>query len=195
MTELKRHILQPAGGTQSKLVGFFLWQLDEQSRELRDNTRGATPEELAWQLAPGMNTIGMLLAHIAVVEVSWIGRSLHGLDDLAPGVLPIGRAETGMPLPEGKSPPAALNGRELAWFDDLLERSRAYTRRELAAVTDADLDRTRLRRPPGDRGYEFSTGWMLYHILEHLAGHHYQVNLLRHQYRALRVAGAASLRP
>jgi hypothetical protein len=195
VTELTRHILQPAAGTTSRLVGLFLWQLDEQSRELRENTRGATPEELAWQMAPGMNTIGMLLAHIAVVEVSWIGRGVHGLNDLAPGVLPIGRGETGMPLPEGRPAPAALDGKDLAWFDDLLERSRAYTRRELAALTDADLDRMRLRRTPDGEEYEFSVGWMLYHILEHLAGHHYQVNLLRHQYRALRQAGAASLRP
>jgi uncharacterized damage-inducible protein DinB len=194
MTELTRYTLRPAEGMKSRLVGLFLWQLDEQSRELRESTRGATPEELAWQQAPGMNTIGMLLAHIAVVEVSWIGRGVHGLNDLAPGVLPIGRTETGMPLPEGQAPPAALEGRDLAWFDDLLERSRAYTRRELAPLTDADLDRMRFRRGPTGEEYEFSIGWMLYHILEHLAGHHYQVNLLRHQYRALRQAGAASAR-
>ena len=135
MPEVVYRILEPAAGAKSKLVGLFLCQLDDQSRRLTEDTRGATPEELAWQPAPGMNTIGMLLAHIAVVEASWIGRGLHGLDDLAAGVLPIGREETGMPMPEHAAPPAFLKGKSLAFFDDLLQRSRAYTRRESATLT------------------------------------------------------------
>jgi len=30
---------------------------------------------------------------------------------------------------------------------------------------------------------ELSIGWMLYHLVEHEAGHYYQINLLRHAYR------------
>ena len=47
-------------------------QMDDQSRRLTEHTRGATADELAWQPAPGLQTIGMLLAHIAVVEVYWM---------------------------------------------------------------------------------------------------------------------------
>ena len=190
MTQVAR-ILEPVPGVKSKVVGLFLWQLDDQSRSLLEDTRGATPEELAWQASPGMNTIGMLLAHIAVVEASWIGRALHGLNDLAAGVLPIGRTETGVPLPEGAAPPAFLNGKDLAFFDDLLARSRAHTQREVSHLTDADLDRRFRRRYPDGAEYEYSVGWMLYHILEHEAGHYYQINLLRHQYRINQVPGRA----
>src|SRR5438132_7146218 len=99
--DLRCHILEPAPGMKSEQVGLFLWQLEDQSRQLFENTRGATPGELGWQPAPGLNTIGMLLAHIAVVEASWVDRALHGRADLREGLLPIGRPETGMPLPEG----------------------------------------------------------------------------------------------
>ncbi len=183
MSRFESHLLAPAAGMQSKQVGEFLWQLDDQTRSLTEDTRGATPEELGWQMAPGMNTIGMLLAHIAVVEVSWVRRGLHEIDDLGDEVLPIGRPETGMPLPEGAAPPAALDGKGLAFFDDLLMRSRDHTRRELAALGDADLDRRFRRRPSADTEMELSIGWMLYHLVEHEAGHYYQINLLRHAYR------------
>jgi uncharacterized damage-inducible protein DinB len=187
MTRIVR-ALEPAPGVKSRLVGLFLWQLDDQSRQLLEATRGATPQELAWQPGLGMNTIGMLLAHIAVVEASWIGRALHGLDDLAAGVLPIGRSETGVPLAEGAPAPAFLNGKDLAFFDDLLARSRAHTKREASPLADSELDRRFLRRHPDGTEFECSVGWMLYHILEHEAGHHYQINRLRHQYRIQQVA-------
>src|SRR5438876_4992815 len=177
------HILKPAAGMKSNQAGQFLWQLDDQTRWLTEDTRGATHEELGWQLAPGMNTIGMLLAHIAVVEVSWIRRGLFEIDDLGDGVLPIGRRETGMPLPAGAAPPTALDGKDLAFFDDLLARSRDQTRRELAALDDVDLDRRSRHRPRPDTEMELSIGWMLYHLVEHEAGHYYQINLLRHAYR------------
>ncbi len=186
MPRFESYILQPAAGMKSKRAGRFLWQLDDQSRRLTEDTRGATPEELGWQLAPGMNTIGMLLAHIAVVEVSWIRRGVHEIDDLGDGVLPIGRPETGMPLPADAAPPPALDGKSLAFFDDLLMRSRDHTRRELAALDDADLDRHFRRRPKPDAEMELSIGWMLYHLVEHEAGHYYQINLLRHAYRLLK---------
>jgi len=184
MSELRYHLLEPAAGMKSNLAGLFLWQLDDQSRQLTEDTRGATAEELSWQPAPGANTIGMLLAHIAVVEASWIDRALHGLSDVSDGLLPIGRKETAMPLPEGAAAPAALEGRELAFFDDLHSLSRAHTRRELAPLADADLDRRFRRISPSGREYEISLGWVLYHILEHQAGHYYQIKLLRHQYRS-----------
>jgi hypothetical protein len=33
---------------------------------------------------------------------------------------------------------------------------------------------------------DYNVGWALYHAIEHFAGHYGQVNLLRHQYRAMR---------
>src|SRR5262245_3661332 len=176
MPELIQRILTPTPGIASRLAGLFLWQLDDQSRRLTEDTRGATPDELAWQPAPGMNTIGMLLAHIAAVEVGWMRAAVLGLDRDSIEVLPIGKGAIDMPLPTGALAPAALVGRDLAFYDDLLARARAFTRETIAPLTDADLER-RFRTPATwepDRGREFegTIGWALYHVLEHEAGHY-----------------------
>ena len=185
MTALIQRILEPRPGTASRLAGLFLWQLDDQSRRLTEDTRDATPEELAWQAAPGLNTIGMLLAHIAATEVGWVQRGILLRDWDVGQVLGLGSNEIRIPLPADGRPPSALMGRDLPYFDGLLARARSHTRSAIALLTDADLDR-RFRVPAfwqPDAEFEATVGWVLYHILEHLAGHYGQINLLRHQYR------------
>jgi uncharacterized damage-inducible protein DinB len=186
MPTLIQRIMAPVPGTASPIAGLFLWQLDDQSRRLTEDTRGATPAELEWQPSPGMNTIGMLLAHIAAVEVGWIRAAVFGLDRDSGEVLGLTKRQIDMPLAAGAGPPAALAGKALPYFDDLLARARAFTRTSIATLTDADLDR-RFRTPaswePGSE-FEGTIGWALYHILEHEAGHYGQINLLRHQFRS-----------
>ena len=187
MPELIQRILEPGSGTASRLAGLFLWQLDDQSRRLTEDTRGATPEELDWQPAPGMNTIGMLLAHIAAVEVGWVRAAVLGKERDSGEALGIAKRDIGLPLPPDGRPPTALAGRALGYFDDLLARARGFTRASIAPLADADLDR-RFRTPatwaPEGGTFEGTIGWALYHVLEHEAGHYGQINLLRHLYRA-----------
>ena len=186
MPELTPRILEPRPGITSRLAGLFLWQLDDQSRRLAEDTRGAGADELAWQPAPGMNTIGMLLAHIAAVEVGWIRAAVLGKDRDSGEVLVLTKRQIDMPLAPDGRPPAALAGRTLDYFDGLLACARDFTRATIADLTDADLDR-RFRTPaswePLGGEFEGTIGWALYHILEHQAGHYGQINLLRHQYR------------
>ncbi|TMQ49633.1 MAG: DUF664 domain-containing protein [Candidatus Eisenbacteria bacterium] len=183
MPKTETYTLEPAPGMKSGLVGLFLAQLDDQNKNLTDDTRGATPEELAWQAAPGMNTIGMLLAHIALVEVGWIGAAAVGLDFFKIDELPVKWADSGIPLAAGAAPPAALRGKDLAFYDDVLSRARAFTWRALAPLADADLARQRSRIRRDGTEVHYSVRWALYHVLEHEAGHYGQINLLRHQYR------------
>src|SRR6185295_20379538 len=67
----QRSAIEIPPGYQSREVASFIAQMDDQLRLLTANTRDITPEELEWQPKPGMNTIGMLLAHNAIVEVFW----------------------------------------------------------------------------------------------------------------------------
>jgi uncharacterized damage-inducible protein DinB len=192
MPTLIQRILSPTPGTASPIAGLFLWQLDDQSRRLTEDTRGASAAELAWQPARGMNTIGMLLAHIAAVEVGWIRAAVFGLDRDSGVVLGLSKRQIDMPLAADAAPPGTLADRELRYFDDLLARARAYTRTSIAELTDADLDR-RFRTPASWEGgggeFEGTIGWALYHVLEHEAGHYGQINLLRHQHRVRTAAG------
>jgi len=103
----KREIKIPSGydvETQKK-VGLFAAQLDDQLKRPKNNVKGLTVKQLEWQQRPGMNTIGMLLAHLALVEVWWIR--------IAPAGIPwgpeskkiiqksCGFEDDGLPLPTG----------------------------------------------------------------------------------------------
>jgi hypothetical protein len=101
-------------------------------------------------------------------------------------VLGIGSDDDGMPLAENGLPPATLGGRPPAFYEDLLRRARAHTHARVARFTDDDLAREMRSSPPQNPGNErvFDARWILYHVLEHLAGHHGQILMLRHQYRA-----------
>jgi uncharacterized damage-inducible protein DinB len=180
-------------GFRSKDVAWFLAQLEDQTHLLTDDTRTLTPEELEWQPAPGMNTIGMLLAHMAIVEVWWNDLILADIEkpDI-PDTLAFGEDDDGMPLPEGGLPPATLAGKPMAFYDDLLARARAHLIKTARTLSDADLDRpiTRIRANGQER--QISRRWVLYHLLEHFIAHYGQILLLRHQYRSAVGAGHRS---
>jgi uncharacterized damage-inducible protein DinB len=159
-------------------------QLEDQTTRLTEDTRSLTPAALAWQPAPGMNTIGMLLAHMAIVEVFWTQVGPLGLKEYeCESVLGIGMDDDGMPCPDGGGPPAGLQGKGIAYFDDLLSRSRAYVIRAASSLADADLDREIVRQRRDGTTHATNMRWILYHLVEHYAGHYGQINLLAHHHR------------
>jgi hypothetical protein len=179
-------VCRPPAGYRSERVAVAMWALDEQSRKLFDDTRDLTPADLEWQPGPGTNTIGMLLAHIAVAEVHIGSVALAGrpASDVR-AVIGIGMEEEGLPLAEGAPPSPALAGRPVAWFHDLLAKAREHTREVARDLSDEELVRE-IPRPRPDGGRRIlDGGWALYHLLEHEAGHHFQINQLRHLRRVL----------
>jgi len=191
MVTIVQTLLETPSGFRSEAVARFLWQMDEKRRALIKDTRGLSARELEWQPAPGMNSIGMLLAHIAYAENHLVQVGLEGKPTSdTRAAIGISEEEEGMPLAEGAPPSPALAGRDLAWFDALLERARAYTRGVATALAEADLAREVRRKRPDGSERVFNVGWVLYHMLEHEAGHHGQINLLRHLQQSGRATGA-----
>ena len=189
MTPLVREVLMMPPGCRSREAASFVAQLEDQSERLRADTRGLTAAGLEWQPSPGLNTIGMLLAHIAIVEVFWTQVGPLGLtsDDVRRAdmhtALGIGIDDDGMPLAPGGAPPATLRGKDLAYFDDLLARARRYSMRDIAQLGDTDLDREITRTRRDGSIHQSNMRWILYHMVEHFAGHYGQINLLAHQFR------------
>jgi uncharacterized damage-inducible protein DinB len=181
---IKQHFILEPKGYRDTESGLFMAQFDELSRNMWADLPDIKPAELAWQPAPGMNTIGMLLAHMAVVEVFWIQRTGKGFD--AAGlhkVLGIGVDDDGMPCPAGGAPPAALKGWTIADYLALHGKARAFAKRAAKKLTATDLERTiDVKRRDGSR-MRLNVRWILHHLLEHFAGHYGQVLMLRHQYR------------
>jgi len=179
-----QQFIQLAHGFRSREAASFFAQMEDQSQRLREAVEGITLRELEWQAAPGMNTIGMLLAHLAVAEVLWAQVALLDMAeaDTKP-VLGIARADDGMPIAADGKHPAVLEGRTLAEYEVFLARARLCYRDAALKLTDADMDReVSVSRPGGKR--TFNIRWAMYHVLEHFAGHFGQVLLLRHLYRA-----------
>jgi len=103
-------------------------------------------------------------------------------------VIGISMDDEGMPLAAGALPAPALAGRGVAFFHDLLRRARENTKRVARTLTDEDLGRE-VPRPRPDGGTRVLDGaWVLYHMVEHTAGHFGQINLLRHLHGLARPA-------
>jgi hypothetical protein len=180
----KREIKIPRGfdpKTQGK-VGLFAGQLDDQLAKLKKAVDGLTVEQLEWQQHPGMNTIGMLLAHLSVVEIWWIKIAPHSIQWEPEGKALIqkvcGIEDDGMPLPEDGVHPTYLKGFALDQYVDVLTKGRRAIHIELKKWRDRDLDKY---YPLGKNHY--SRSWTLYHVLEHFAAHFGQVLLVKHLMR------------
>jgi len=165
-----------------KNVGLFATQLDDQLKRLRNNVKGLTVKQLEWQQQPGMNTVGMLLAHLALVEVWWITVAPAGIP-WGPDAKKViekrcGIEDDGLPLPPDGRHTKSLRGYSLARYTALLDKARRSIHREMKQWRDRDLDKL---YAVGDR--KFSRMWTLYHVLEHFAAHFGQILMLKHMMR------------
>ena len=187
MNVTERDILEIPSGYRSLEAGLTMAQLDDQSARLLHDLQDITPAELEWQSRPGLNTIGMLLAHIAVVEVFWtqVGPERKSTFETE-SVLGIGIDDDGMPLPENGRPPTALAGRAFPFYQEMLERARGYAKAGAARLAEQDLAGMFQRTRRNGAVEELNVRWVLYHMLEHFAGHYGQILLLRHQFRDAR---------
>lgn len=165
-----------------RVLQFQAAELDGQLRGLKKVVEGMEVEHLEWQAEPGRNTVGMLLAHIAVVEVFWLQVAAAGLHETPEAdarireVIGISGDEDGVPLPPDGTHPASLSGMRRQDYEAMLDDARMATHATLASWADAELDRT---YPLED--WEISRAWTVYHVLEHLTAHLGQVRLLRRE--------------
>jgi uncharacterized damage-inducible protein DinB len=167
-----------------RTVVYMAAQLNDQTQLLKESVRGLQPAALEWQPAPGLNTIGMLLAHMAVAEAWWMNAGVRGIADrdrveaIVHGVIGIDPADDGMPIAPDGTHPDTLRGRTLDDYLALLAKARAATHAVLREWSDADLDRTVQLREQ-----DIALEWILYHVLEHFSVHYGQILLMRHLLR------------
>lgn len=178
---VERNEIKIPDGYRSREIANFVAQLDDQLALLRQDTRGLTPADLQWQPARGMNTIGMLLAHNAIVEVWWVKIAvLVEAEPKVEDVIGIDVNADGMPIAADAEAFAALNGKDLAFYDDLLDRARAYLKSIAASLPEGDLERESSRTRKDGTKRIVNIRYVFYHLLEHFAGHYGQILLLKH---------------
>ncbi|MEW5794797.1 MAG: DinB family protein [Candidatus Zixiibacteriota bacterium] len=191
----ERKLASPEGydSSSQRVLAYFAAQLDDQLRRLEDSVAELDTRHLEWQPHPGVNTIGMLLAHLAVAEVYWINVAPAQMpltpdgDNLILETIGIRMDDDGLPLAADGCHPATLSGKSLSDYLAMLDKTRASTHATLRTWRDADLD-TGYRL----RDMSVTPAWTLYHVLEHLAGHFGQILVLKH---LMRDAGVLEKKP
>jgi hypothetical protein len=182
---IERKLILPEGydAVANPRVTSFAAQLDDQLAALQKNTVDLETRHLEWQSHPGVNTVGMLLAHLAVVDVWWMRLRPHETpeaecDGIMKKIIGIGMDDDGLPLAPDGVHPQALAGKTMDDYMRMIAAARAATHTELRQWRDADLVETYTFR---DR--IISREWTVYHVLEHFCGHYGQILLLRHLMR------------
>lgn len=183
-----------AQGCASVQAAVLLAALHDLHRQLDELAAGLSVPQLEWQpgerldaaVGTGRNTMGMLLAHIAVAETHLAQVGLMGeRDGHVQDVIGITVEDEGMPLAAGAPPAAAMAGRDAAFFRAMLASSLMHLTAAATSLTDADLDFV-VRRPPRPDGTQrvFDRRWVLFHAVEHAAQHLGQLTSIRNQAKA-----------
>jgi uncharacterized damage-inducible protein DinB len=163
-------------------VGLLIAQLDDQLRRMHEFLDGWQIQHLEWQAKPGRNTVGMLLAHMAIVELVWMhlacGGSRETREARVRAVLGFGLEVDGMPMEPTERHSNALANVPAEQYLEWLDRARMSTRDIARSWTDADLTRTF-----DSHGHDFTREWVLYHLVEHFAAHFGQIAALAHAMR------------
>ncbi len=159
-------------------IGRWMWALQDVRRRYTLRLVKDLDERLVdWEGPDGQeNAIGSLLYHIALVEMGWLYGDVKQMTELPPAVKP------DFPFPSREPDRNHLTrvlGMPLAEHIDRLDRSREVFLRELEEIPPDEW--RRLRRPPDfeEVNYEVTPEWAVFHLVEHEAGHAFQISSLK----------------
>lgn len=138
-------------------------RLHERHNDIEKAIEGLPQEALDWKPEPAMNSICVLIVHIAGAERFLIGDIVKGESSQ-------------------RDRPAEFMaaGLDAATLIKRLNSSEAYLKSVLETLSLTDLDDT--RRHPRD-GSQVAVSWALLHALEHTALHTGQIQDLRQLYQ------------
>jgi uncharacterized damage-inducible protein DinB len=142
--------------------------LDYYRQVMRRKADGLTPEQLTHTVASSSLSIGGMIRHLTLVEESWFGEVLQGLDLGEPWASIDWKTDPDWDFDSaaGSSAEDLLNAHA-----EICERSRQI----LAEA--ADLDTLSVR---GDSsGAKFNLRWILIHLIEEYAWHAGHADLIR----------------
>jgi uncharacterized damage-inducible protein DinB len=182
---IERKLTVPDGydPTGNPRIASFAAQLDDRMDGLKKAASALEVKHLEWQPHPGVNTIGMLLAHLAIVDLWWMRLAPRQVPEaesegVLRSIIGIGMDDDGLPLAAGGKHPQTLSGKTVVDYFRMLDDARAVSHSELRQWRDADLAQT---YPLRDR--VITREWTVYHVVEHFCSHLGQILLLKHLMR------------
>jgi uncharacterized damage-inducible protein DinB len=164
----RRFVAAPAGYEPS--LARWLWALEDTRQRTKHSLEGLTDEIVDWMPPEGGNSIGALLYHIVVIEMSWLYEEILEVQEypkeLEPLLLYEVREENGRLTP--------VQGESLEAHLSRLDAGRALFLEGLKGMTAEDFQR--LRRL---EDYEVTPEWALHHLMQHEAEHRGQILEIR----------------
>lgn len=151
-------------------IGGLLWMLEDGRRLTMEVLADVPDHALGWQPAPGENSIGTLLYHIAAVEADWLY-----VEVLQQPSFP---AEIAALFPRDmRDEHHRLSVSDETTLGAHLARLDAVRRALLDAFRGMSLDDFRRERSLPD--YHVTPEWVLHHLIQHEAEHRGEIGLLR----------------
>jgi uncharacterized damage-inducible protein DinB len=161
-------------------IGRWLWALEEVRKTTVKAVAGCDAEVIDWNGIDGMeNSIGSLLYHLAIVEMSWMYLDLlqREMPSQVQEILPWPMADNARRL-------TRVAGRPLSEHLDRLASTRELT---LSILRTMDVEEWRRPRSPVDRSdYQVTPEWAVFHLVEHEAGHAFQMKSLMARWNRLK---------
>ena len=151
-------------------IGRWLWAMEEVRTHTLGLTLGMNHRTLEWSGPRGdENSVSTLLYHIAIVEMDWLFSDLHE------GELPEAlRPELPFPMRTGEKL-TPVTGLSLGDHHARLDRTRRVFLKDMEGMT---LSEWRRPRHPPNVDYEVTPQWAVFHLVEHEAGHAFQISAL-----------------
>jgi uncharacterized damage-inducible protein DinB len=157
-------------------IGRWLWALEDTRKHTLDSLDGLSITDLD-TVPPGAdNTIGVLLYHIALIEADWL--YVEALDNRP--IPPEIEALFPLAARDKQSQLSSIHGLSLEEHLQRLETVRNALLEEFKSMTLEDFRRP--RHFPGQ--YDVTPEWVLYHLMEHEAGHRGHIQTLRRLLRS-----------
>ncbi len=142
------------------LFADYLERLTTLHDGFKETLEGLPQAALDWEPGPDMNSLNVLIAHVAGSQRFWIGNMI-GLD----------------PSDRVRSEEFKVQGLELPELFRLLDDALAHSRPVLTNCSLSDLEQR--HESPLHNGRSFRVAWSLLHNLEHVALHLGHVQIMR----------------
>lgn len=160
-------------------IGPWLWAMEETRRGVLDTVVGLDQAALDWRGPNGTdNSIGSLLYHLALIEMSWLYddvRLEEPPDDIA-ALFPLNHRDA-----QGNLTHVADRS-----LDEHLDRLNLTRERFLDLMTPMTPADWHTVREPQGTDYACSPAWVVFHLVEHEAGHLFQIREIKRRWRVER---------
>ena len=150
-------------------IGLVLGMIEDLRRRTKERLAELADDDLEWTLAPGFNSIGTILYHLALIEADWLYVEI--LEQAFP---PEAAALFPVDVRDAEGHLRAASVESLQAHLDRLDAMRALLLTAFRVMTLAEF--RRVRSLPD---YDVTPAYVLHHLMRHEPEHRGEIGMLR----------------